>query len=317
VIYPGEQPAIVDEALWDAVQKQLTEHRTNGSDGRKGTMPSLLAGLLYDETGDRLVPSHAVKSGKRYRYYVSARLITGSRAKAPDGIRVPSAEVESGVIECIRRFLSNGASVFDALQPMEPDAGRVQQLVRRAQEIADTLVGRGRSDLAAILRRLIPRIEVRSDRISIAIQRAGLLAVLGVPTRDADAAMDLAAETAAPLVLIVPLLRRRAGRDTRLLLDGPDAAQPDSALVRMLIRAHELRATLLQSGEASLNETARSAGISRSYLTRLARLAFLAPEIVCAILNGRQPAQLTAARLSRITHLPSDWSEQRKALGFS
>jgi site-specific DNA recombinase len=84
----------------------------------------------------------------------------------------------------------------------------------------------------------------------------------------------------------------------------------------MLIRARELKAKLLQSGEASLSETSHSEGISRSYLTRLARLAFLSPEIVCAILDGRQPAQLTAARLSRITHLPLDWSEQRKALGL-
>ena len=83
----------------------------------------------------------------------------------------------------------------------------------------------------------------------------------------------------------------------------------------MLVRARELKTKLLQSGEASLNETSRSAGISRWYLTRLARLAFLAPDIVCAILDGRQPAQLTAARLSRITHLPLDWSEQRKMVG--
>ena len=63
-----------------------------------------------------------------------------------------------------------------------------------------------------------------------------------------------------------------------------------------------VKAKLLQSGEASLTETSRSEGISRSYLTRLARLAFLAPDIVCAILDGRQPAQLTAARL--IAHHP-------------
>jgi site-specific DNA recombinase len=98
-IYPGEHPAIIDPTLWDAVQKQLTEHRANTPDRPNGTMPSLLTGLIYDEIGDRMVPSHAVKSGKRYRYYVSARLITGSRLEAPDGMRVPAADVESGVVE--------------------------------------------------------------------------------------------------------------------------------------------------------------------------------------------------------------------------
>lgn len=93
---------------------------------------------------------------------------------------------------------------------METDVGHVQQLMKRAREIADTLAERGRSDLAAMLRRLISRIDVRSDRISIAIQPAGLLALLRVPTGDADAAAtDLPAETTTPLLLIVPLLRRR------------------------------------------------------------------------------------------------------------
>ena len=317
-VYPGEHPAIIDEALWDAVQKQLKEHRANSADRPKGTMPSLLAGLLYDETGNRLVPSHAVKSGKRYRYYVSARLITRRRSEAPDGMRYPAAEVESGVIERIRQFLTNGPAMFEALQSMELDVGHVQQLMRRAEEIADTLAGGGRSELAAMLRRLVSRIEVRSHQISIAILPAGLLALLrGMSAVEHPALTDLATETAAPLVLTVPLVRRRSGRDTRLLVDGSEATQADPALVRMLVRARELKTKLLQSGEASLNETSRSAGISRSYLTRLARLAFLAPDIVCAILDGRQPAHLTAARLSRITHLPLDWSEQRKMVGLA
>ena len=97
-VYPGEHAAVIDAVLWDAVQQQLVDHRANRSDRPKGAMPNPFAGLLHDETGDRLVPSHAVKSGKRYRYYVSARLITGSRTDAPDGMRVPAAEVENGIM---------------------------------------------------------------------------------------------------------------------------------------------------------------------------------------------------------------------------
>jgi site-specific DNA recombinase len=316
-IYPGEHPAIIDPALWDAVQTQLAEHRADSPDRPKKTMPSLLTGLVYDATGDRLVPSHAVKDGKRYRYYVSARLTTGSRADAPDGLRVPAADVESGVIERIRRFLTDNGSVFGALQPLEPDIARLQSLMRRAEEIAATLGRMGRPALAAMLRTVVSRIEVRSDQICITIQPAGLFNLL--PRNDAvdDAARTgVAGEIADPLILAVPLLRRRAGRDTRLLIDGPAATQADPALVRMLIRARCLRAKLLQSADASLAETAKAEGISRTYLTRMARLAFLSPEITTAILDGRQPVHLTAARLSRLTDLPLAWSEQRKILGL-
>jgi site-specific DNA recombinase len=316
-IYPGEHPAIVDPALWDAVQTQLAEHRATSADRPNATMPSLLTGLVYDETGDRMVPSHAVKGGKRYRYYVSARLITGSRAEAPDGMRVPAAEAESGVIERIRQFLTNGGALFEALQPLEPDVVRLQPLMRRAEVIAGTLGDRGRADLTTLMRTVVARIEVRSDQISITIQPAGLLTLLGKNDAVENAARaGMANDIADPVILTVPLARRRAGRDTRLLVDGPEATQADPALLRILIRARDLRDKLMQSGEASLTETAKAEGVSRTYLTRMARLAFLSPEITTAILDGRQPVQLTAARLSRLTDLPLAWSDQRRVLGL-
>jgi site-specific DNA recombinase len=68
--YPGEHPAIVDQVLWDQVQVVLAENRVDREIGSYAKQPSLLAGLAFDETGERLTPSHAVKKETRYRYYV-------------------------------------------------------------------------------------------------------------------------------------------------------------------------------------------------------------------------------------------------------
>jgi DNA invertase Pin-like site-specific DNA recombinase len=205
-VYPGEHPAIIEPALWDAVQTQLNEHRAERPDRPNAIMSSLLTGLVYDETGDRMVPTHAVKAGRRYRYYVSTRLITDSRGGSPDSVRVPAAAVESGVIDCMRRFLANGSSVFEALQPLEADLARLQAMMRRAEEIVGTLSTTGRADLAEMLGTVISRIEVRSDLMSITIQRSGLLALL----RRADAAKGATPPVSdmqggAPIVLTVPL----------------------------------------------------------------------------------------------------------------
>ena len=69
--YPGEHQPIVDKALWDEVQAVLAENRVERATGADAKHPSFLAGLVFDESGERLTPSHAVKKGTRYRYYVS------------------------------------------------------------------------------------------------------------------------------------------------------------------------------------------------------------------------------------------------------
>jgi site-specific DNA recombinase len=84
--------------------------------------------------------------------------------------------------------------------------------------------------------------------------------------------------------------------------------------VRLLVWAHAIRARLLEEPSLTLKEIAAEEGISSSYVTRLLRLAFLAPDIVTAILNGRHPAELTANRLMDDTRLPLDWTGQRKLL---
>ena len=64
--YPGKHEAIVDGALWDEVQRQLGANRIDRATGAHAAEPSLLAGLIYDDSGQRMTPSHANKKGTRY-----------------------------------------------------------------------------------------------------------------------------------------------------------------------------------------------------------------------------------------------------------
>jgi DNA invertase Pin-like site-specific DNA recombinase len=75
--YPGEHKAIVDQPLWDKGQAVLAENRVDRTTGADAKYPSLLAGLVFDDSGERLTPTHAVKKGTRYRYYVSSLLLLG------------------------------------------------------------------------------------------------------------------------------------------------------------------------------------------------------------------------------------------------
>src|SRR5918994_7042820 len=86
--YPGQHPALVEKALWDKVQAALAGNRVERTTGAYAKQPSLLAGLVFDVAGERLTPTHAVKKGTRYRYYVSSSLVTGKEKSRCEGWRI-------------------------------------------------------------------------------------------------------------------------------------------------------------------------------------------------------------------------------------
>ena len=104
-----------------------------------------------------------------------------------------------------------------------------------------------------------------------------------------------------------------------MLIDSTDPcviAKPNARLIKLLMRAHRFNAALVGSPGVPFAALAKQAGVSRSYFTRIFRLSFLAPEITKAILQGRQPPELTANKLILAGKLPSAWSGQRRQLGL-
>jgi site-specific DNA recombinase len=118
--------------------------------------------------------------------------------------------------------------------------------------------------------------------------------------------------------LSIPARLRRTGKEMRIVVtDGSEPATPDTGLVRLLVRANAIRDQLLADRSLTFEDIAKNECVVPSYATRLFRLTVLAPDIVSAILSGRQPPELSARRLMDDTRLPLDWNEQRRCLGFA
>jgi len=126
----GEHEPIIDQPLWDAVQAQLASNAAQRSDGGKTRQPSLLAGMLLDHDGNRMTPSHAVKRGTRYRYYVSGSLITKDRTEGSTRLRIPAAEIEQLVSSRVRRWLLDPGSIYKSTSAQLPDASMQQRACR-------------------------------------------------------------------------------------------------------------------------------------------------------------------------------------------
>ncbi|MDK9696972.1 MAG: hypothetical protein OEL76_11315 [Siculibacillus sp.] len=121
------------------------------------------------------------------------------------------------------------------------------------------------------------------------------------------------------VTLAVPAMLKRVGMEMRHLVESPrdrEARKPDRSLLRLLARADRFRDLILRGDGRSIAELAEENGVTRPYFSRIVRLGFLAPDIATAILEGRQPIDLSAKRMSVTADLAKDWSVQRRELGF-
>ncbi|MEJ6010077.1 recombinase family protein [Novosphingobium aquae] len=287
-IYPGEHDAIIDHPLWDAVQARLI-----GAAKRPRTgYISPLAGRIFDADGQRLYSSHGKTRGKRYSYYVS------STRDNREGWRLPAADIESLVQQSLGNFLSDTVRISGELGSIGLPENAAAQLA-----LLTPCMGSAAS-LGKTLDLLDARVSIYSDSLRIELDRALLAEIIKASAR--------ANLVQGPVVLSSPVSLKRRGIELRLVYAVPDdrPARRDPHLID-LIRRGWAAWKKLSTEQRSKNP------IERSHLVRLARLRFLAPDITLAIIEGRQPVELTARSLLRCGDLPVDWNEQRQVFGFA
>ena len=323
-IYPGEHDAIIPLDLWDAVQQRLTDNRVEQQSGDRSASPSLLAGLLYDTAGERLLPTHTAKGERRYRYYVSKALQTGGTPSDAAGLRIPANDLDRAVTDRLLGFLADRSAIYGWISQTVADAVEQATLIDRAAAVADAWSEQSLGTRRALLRRMISSITVSPQQIGLLVDAHGLLTTLQGAKSPADTLSDAMDHATAdhigqaidPIRLVIPVRLKRAGLEMRMLAEGTkDAAEPDPTLVKLILRAQHLRDRML-SERLGVGELASAEGVTTSYVARIIRLGFLAPDIVTAILNGSQPVGLTANKLANDSRLPFAWPAQRAVLGF-
>lgn len=315
ISYPGEHDAIIDADLWDKVQALLQTNRVHRESGVGN--PSLLAGLLFDAAGEKMIPTHANKKGRRYRYYVSKSLLTNNRRTVPDGRRVPAGDLERLVDERLLAFLQDEAEKHHAIGPFVEEVDLRQQIVGQANELARCWSRLDPSEKRQVLRHLIHRIDLMRETLELSIRAEGVMAKWR-PGQGPEITVKEHGE-AKIFRLSMATRLKRVGMETRLLIDGGgvDRQAPDRSLMRLLGLAHRYHAMVVDSQGKTISELARQAGVGSSYFTRIWRLRFLDPTIVKAILRGQQPLELNGTRLANDSRLPIAWVDQRARFGIA
>jgi site-specific DNA recombinase len=314
LVHDGEHQPIVDPEVFAEVQALLAEKAPPRKTARNRDHRSLLTGIAFDETGDRLTPSAVRKGGREYRYYVSNRLMEAHRRDA-DGWRVPAEQLESMVEQQLNQILSNEAQLADWMQ----ESGLsdcIPAMVAEAGRLRGRYEFGGKEEKRRLLRTIITRVELRPAELILGIDRQALLDLL---TESASGKRPATSpgERLAPIRSAVAIAIRRRGVETRMVLanGAASSSQADPALVQLVARAHTYLAMLTDGSGRNLTRIATECRTELSEVSRILPLAFLAPKIVEAIMAGRQSASLTAQRLLRMSDLPVRWDEQLASIG--
>ena len=278
-ILPGEQPAIMDRVLFDAVQQKLTEQWTTRSKTRNAS-DHLLSGLLFDDAGHRMVPTHATKAGVRYRYYVSLPHLYGESKTASVGSvsRVPATDIEDTIVNSLN-----------------------ERLVVQKEKSNSSIT---RPDRKVILEQ-VARIDVHEDRLAIRLKSAN-------DEETADAAADL---------LSIPWLKPPSRKSRQILVPygiprsevRPTRIERRARLVTAIGRGRRWLDEIVSGSVTDIKQIATRQKCSARQVNMTISLAFLAPDLVRAAVEGRLPR---GSRVERLRDAPAEWSQQFEALGL-
>jgi len=298
-IYPGKHQPIIKPDVWDQLQEQLQAKAVrsrlgkgrNQGGGKKQV--SLLTGKVFDETGDRLTPSHTnTAKGRRLRYYVSHRLIRSSGKKDPGGWRLPGPELESAVAKLVAEYLNEP----DVAANIVSDA-TTEELVLFQERLSE--LGQKSQPPGTKIFSFIERIDIGRGKISAALDQEAMAEFLNIsPGRINGSLMATSLE----------FRHRKRGVETRIILAG-SAAPRDETLFRNLARANRYLAMII-SGQ-TFTEIGAIEGVTGRRIQQLIELAFLAPEVIRDVFEGRQPIGLTTEWLLRNAYSPI-WQDQRE-----
>jgi hypothetical protein len=279
IAYPGEHEPIVSEGLWNAVQAKLSANLTRRRQARVES-GALLQGLIFDDRGNRMSPTYTMRRKNRYRYYINQACLRGGELGSRP--RISADDVERLVVEELCR-----------------QQNRIDQITNMAS-------GAWSIDVRELVWALVDRLVVHHDWIELTLK--------GKDLNHAGQSIDGDTQSVKSVKLALAPPRPRARKE----IFAPDSgARPrwiDHELLLALARARSWMCMLRQGEITDTAEIARRHGLSEPHVRRLLRFTFLAPDIVEAIVEGRQPRTLTVKLL--LQGIPLDWSDQRAAFGL-
>ena len=305
-LHPGRHEAIIEPALFDEVQRVVKEVAAGERAKRALAHPALFRSIIFDASGERMYPTHTKRKTKKFRYYAARYAVTSkNRGHAKNLLRVSAPALEKYVVQELASRFRDKTWITSNLPPLRS----LKAIHGHAHNLAIEVSGQ-LSTNSGIIRKLVRRIELGKETIVIELNRAWVLERLEVRFPK-----NAAPVSHSPIRIEIAGHGLRCGQDMKIKKEGPDRSpQPDHRMVQEVLRGIRWFNYIATGKFKSAGEIASFEGCSQALVSERMRLAFLAPDIVEAIIKGHQPASLTNAKLRRLCPLPDSWEQQRRLL---
>lgn len=305
--FAGEHEAIVSEELWNQVQAKLLKQGQGGSSRKVSPRTGVLAGLIYDGEGRAMVLTHTQKGNRRFHYYANRYETLGDSSAS----RVSARDIENIVVDQLSQTLASGNKVQSMLLDGSYTSEQLHNIISRCSKLASELSSSKYAKKQELLRNVLNRIDLHDDRLVIGIDNRGLLNIIR--------ADNTVQPTPTNLTIDREAIRLRRGKALRLVIPAPtsesDIQMRDEKLISLIAESRTLMAQITANPNKSIPTLAAEQGRCRVRMMKVAKLACLAPDIVTAIVQGRQPVKLTPGKLLAVD-LPIAWADQKRLLGF-
>lgn len=312
-IYQGQQDPIIDSITWKRVQKQLEDNRSSNKRRTTTKQPSLLAGLIYDDRGNVMSPSHSNKNQtRRYRYYVSQAVLRYQDKEVGSVSRIAAHEIEELVSQQLVLLLQDGSKLLDITATYAIDLPKRTSIIERGRLLAEKWQSQSPHQQLVTVSTTLKKVTVGRERVCLIFSRTGLLALISA---DISTITDESDE----IEINLNVKMQRCGIESKLIIEGqgPGSAHKRTvhAIQEALSKAMKWNQALISGEVATMKALAEKEGVAQRYLALLIKLAWLSPEIMQAIIRGQIPATLSLDKLKKGFSL--DWHEQWQDLGFA
>ncbi len=252
--------------------------------------------------------THTQKGNRRFHYYADRYETLGDNTAS----RVSARDIENIVVDQLSQTLASGSQMQSMLLHGSYTSEQLHNVISRCCKVATELGVAKYARKQEVLRNVVHRVDLHDDRVIIRIDNRGLLNVIKADSSVQPASTNLTIEREA--------IRLRRGKALRLIIPATSAGDSmslrDNKLVALIAESRAIMAQIGTNPDKSIPTLAAEQGRCRVRMMKVAKLVCLDPQIVTAIVEGRQPLKLSPGRLLA-ADLPLAWADQRRVLGFS